>query len=128
MRAHDERVDETLGYQPQSQRFFVRAMACWQHLLTTLDSIEEGDGTLLDRVAVFAHSGTEFPKQHGTTNIPMLIAGGAGGRLATGQHIRGAGSPTSRAALTLQQLFDVPVSSWGVGDAQTSSPIDDLLA
>ena len=37
-------------------------------LLTALDGIAEGDGTLLDNLAVFAHSGTEFPKQHGTQN------------------------------------------------------------
>lgn len=125
---HDERVDESLGYQPLSQRFFVRAMECWRHLLGALDGIEEGDGTLLDRVAIFAHSGTEFPKEHGTTNIPMMVAGRAGGRLVPGRHIRGGGSPTTRATLTMQQLFGVPVSSWGTGDAETSAPIGDLLA
>lgn len=125
---HDERVDTALGYQPLSQRFFERAMGCWQHLLTSLDGIQEGDGTLLDRVAVFAHSGTEFPKEHGTTNIPMLVAGGAGGALGPGRHVRGDGSPTTRAGLTLQQLFGVPVSTWGVGDAETSSPISGLTA
>ncbi|MFT5433170.1 MAG: hypothetical protein ACI9OJ_003875 [Myxococcota bacterium] len=95
---HDEGVDSALGYQPLSQRFFVRAMDCWQHLLGALDAIEEGDGTLLDHVAIFAHSGPEFPKEHGTTNIPMMVAGGAGGTFAPGRHIRGAGSPTSRVA------------------------------
>jgi hypothetical protein len=125
---HDERVDGTLGYQPESQRFLVRAMACWQHLLTTLDGVVEGDGTLLDHMAVFAHSGTEFPKEHGTTNLPMMIAGGTCGRLQAGQHIRGDGSPTSRVALTPQQVFGVPRSSWGVGDVETSSAVSQLIA
>lgn len=125
---HDEIVDETLGYQTQSQRFLVRAMECWQHLLTALDDIDEGAGTLLDNVAVFAHSGTEFPKEHGTQNIPMMLAGSAGGRLNTGLHVRGGASPTSRVALTLQQAFGVPLSKWGVGEIETSSPVADLLA
>jgi hypothetical protein len=102
-------------------------MDAWRYLLTELDSIQEGANTLLDNTAVFAHSGTEFPKDHGTKNIPMLIAGSAGGRLATGLHVRGAGSPTSRAALTLQQAFGVPVSTWGDREIQTSTPIDELL-
>jgi hypothetical protein len=125
---HDEFLDESLGYQPRSQRFLVEAMNCWSHLLTQLDSIEEGDGTLLDHMAVFAHSGTEFPKDHGTKNIPLLVAGSADGRLASGRHIRGNGSPTSRAALTLQQAFGVPVSTWGDRDIETSAPITELLA
>lgn len=124
---HDEPVDEVLGYQPLSQRFFVRAMDCWQHLLQALDAIDEGHGTLLDNVAVFAHSGTEFPKEHGTQNIPLMVAGSAGGRLRTGLHVRGGASPTSRAALTLQQVFGVPVSSWGVDEIQTSSPISEIV-
>ena len=51
---HDESVDEALGYQPLSQRFFVKAMGCWQHLLGALDDIAEGQGTLLDNLALFA--------------------------------------------------------------------------
>jgi hypothetical protein len=45
------------------------------------------------------------------------------------QHdVRAADLPTSRAALTLQQVFDVPVSTWGDRDIATSSPITELLA
>ena len=124
---HDESVDEVLGYQPLSYRFFVKAMGCWQHLLTALDDISEGDGTLLDNVAIFAHSGTEFPKEHGVQNIPMMVAGSAGGRVQTGRHIRGGASSTARVALTLQQAFGVPVSTWGAGENETSSPVLELL-
>lgn len=125
---HDESVDQGLGYQPMSQRFLVEAMGCWNHLLQTFSDIPEGDGTLLDNVAVFAHSGTEFPKEHGTQNIPMMVAGSGAGRLNTGLHIRGGSSPTSRVALTLQQAFGVPVGTWGVDENETSSPVTDLLA
>ena len=125
---HDETVDRSLGYQPRSQRFLMRAMDSWSHLLTELDAIPEGEGTLLDNTAVFAHSGTEFPKEHGTQNIPMMVAGSAGGRIATGLHIKGGSSPNSRVALTLQQAFGVPVGTWGVDESETSSPVTALLA
>lgn len=124
---HDEAVDPTLGYQPLSQRFLVRAMEGWKYLLGALNDVDEGDGTLLDHIAVFAHSGTEFPKEHGTQNIPMLLAGSASGRLNTGLHVRGGASPTSRMALTLQQVMGVPAGTWGVGEAETSSPVSELV-
>ncbi|MCO4761314.1 MAG: DUF1552 domain-containing protein [Myxococcales bacterium] len=125
---HDEAVDAKLGYQPLSQRFIKQAMGAWRHLLTSLDGIQEGDGTLLDHVAVLAHSSTEFPKEHGTQNIPLMLAGSAAGKFKPGQHIRGKASPNSRVILTLQQAMGVPVSSWGVGDNETSSPVTALLA
>ena len=34
----------------------------------------------------------------------------------------------SRAALTAQQAFGVPVATWGDRDIETSSPISELLA
>lgn len=124
---HDEAVDPALGYQKSSQRFLVRAMECWRHLLTALDDVDEGDGTLLDHALVFAHSGTEFPKEHGTQNMPMMLAGSGAGRVKTGLHVRGGASPTSRVALTLQQVMGVPVGTWGVGESQTSSPVSEVL-
>ncbi|MEL6181779.1 MAG: DUF1552 domain-containing protein, partial [Myxococcota bacterium] len=124
---HDETVDGGLGYQPLSQRFLVEAMGCWNHLLAALDSIPEGDGTLLDHLAVFAHSGTEFAKEHGTQNIPMMVAGSADGRINTGVHIRGNASSNARVVLTLQQAFGVPVSVWGTDENETTSPVTDLL-
>jgi hypothetical protein len=125
---HDESVDASLGYQPMSQRFLVEAMGCWQHLLKALDGVPEGEGTLLDNLALFAHSGTEFPKEHGTQNIPLMVAGSAGGRIKAGQHIAGGASPTSRVVLTLQQAYGVPISQWGVDENATPSPVNDLLA
>lgn len=125
---HDESVDSSLGYQPDSQRFLVQAMGCWNYLLKALNNIPEGDGTLLDNLAIFAHSGTEFAKEHGTQNIPMMIAGSASGRFNTGLHIRGNASPNSRVVLTLQQAYGLPISTWGIDENETSSPVSALLA
>lgn len=124
---HDEAVDPSLGYQPLSQRFLLEAMGCWRYLLQALADVQEGNGTLLDHVAVFAHSGTEFPKEHGTQNIPMMVAGSAAGLFKTGLHLRGGASSTARVALTLQQGFGVPVGTWGVGDNETSTALGELL-
>ncbi len=125
---HDEAIDTALGYQPLSQRFLVQAMGSWRYFLKALSEVKEGNGTLLDHVAVFAHSCTESAKQHGTQNMPMMLAGSGAGAFAPGQHIRGGASSVARVALTLQQAMGVPVSKWGVGGNETSSPVLALLA
>ena len=44
--------------------------------LATLDSIKEGDHTLLDRTMMLAYSETGFAKIHALENLPMFICGG----------------------------------------------------
>ncbi len=55
-------------------------------LLAEMDSIREGDKTLLDRMLIFNYTDSGYAKNHTTDNIPMLTAGGAGGRMKTGVH------------------------------------------
>ena len=97
-------------------------------LVKALDSVKEGDRTLLDNSLVLAHSETEFAKFHTIDNIPMMLAGGAGGRMKPGQHIAVAGDPVTRVALTAQQALGMPVGAWGMGSMQTGKPISEVLA
>jgi hypothetical protein len=57
------------------------------YLLDQLDSVSEGDGTLLDHTAVvwISELGTGTHDLH---DLPVVIAGGAGGALRTGQYVR----------------------------------------
>lgn len=70
-------------------------MMTWRYkqlarLLTTMDAFMEPDGsTLLDNSMVYAANELSVPG-HGTghlRNMPIITAGGAGGRLVTGQYI-----------------------------------------
>jgi hypothetical protein len=76
---------------------------------------------------VFAHSETDFAKFHTVDSIPMMTAGSAGGRIKTGIHVKGMGTPVSRVGLTLQQVMGVPVDRWGTGSLQTNKPITEIL-
>lgn len=125
---HQEPFDDELGYQVQCQVFVQRAMECWNYLLTRLDDVQEGNGTLLDHMAVFAHSGTEYAKAHGTTNIPLMIAGSACGRLDVGAHLAGNGEPNSAVVLALLQAYGVPVTSFGTADHESRAPADGIIA
>jgi hypothetical protein len=125
---HEEPIDEKTGCQPEATFFVERIVEGLQTMLVTLDGVKEGDGTLLDRTLVFAHSECSFAKIHSLETIPMLIAGGAGGKIKTGQHIAGNGDPVTRVGLTVQQAMGVPMSSWGAGSMQTSKNLHELMA
>lgn len=125
---HEEPLDNRLGYQPDVTFFVDKCMEAWAYFVGALDAVPEGDRTLLDNTLVFAHSETEFAKQHTIDNIPMMTAGGAGGRIKTGVHIAGGGTPVTRVGLTLQQVMGVPVDRWGTKSLETNKPISELLA
>ncbi len=126
---HEDPVDDRLGYQPNVAKFIHPIMGGFATLLTALDSIREGDHTLLDRMVVFACTDHGFAKIHTLDNIPMMTAGGANGRLRTGLHFAaGKGDPVSRVGLTVQQALGVPVSSWGTQSNQTSKTITEAMS
>jgi hypothetical protein len=125
---HEEVLDNRLGYQPEATYFVNRIMEAWAYFVKKMDEVKEGDRTLLDNSIVFAHSETEFAKFHTIDNIPMMTAGSGGGKIKTGVHINGGGTPVSRVGLTLQQVMGVSVDRWGTGSMETSKPIKELLA
>jgi hypothetical protein len=125
---HEEPLDVKLGYQPSCSIFVNKIMQAWGDFVTALDSFKEGDGTLLDHMLVFAHSDVGLAKFHSIDDIPMMTAGGANGRVKTGQYISGNATPVSRIGLTLQQIMGVPIDKWGMGSLRTGKSITELLA
>lgn len=125
---HEEPVDEKLGYQPKATFFIERTMETFASMLKMLDGVKEGDGTLLDNTLMLATSESNFAKIHSVDNLPILVAGRAGGKWKSGQHISGNGDPSSRVGLTIQQVLGMPVTSWGDGAMQTSKPIGEVVA
>jgi len=124
---HEEPMDPKLGYQPNATYFMTRIVETLAMYLGTLDSIKEGDHTLLDRTMLLAHSETGFAKIHALENIPMFICGGGNGKLKTGQHLKLEGEPVTRVGLTIQQALGVPVESWGTMSLNTSKPLGELM-
>ncbi|MDE2405731.1 MAG: DUF1552 domain-containing protein [Sphingomonadales bacterium] len=125
---HEEVLDNKLGYQPEATYFLTKIMEAWVYFVKALDSVKEGDRTLLDNTLVFAHSETEFAKFHTIDNIPMMTAGSGGGRIHTGIYIDGQGTPVSRVGLTLQQAMGVAVDKWGTKSMETNRTLTELVA
>jgi hypothetical protein len=66
-------------------RFHVHQLA---YFLEKLKSIPEGDGNLLDNCMIVYGSGLSDGNRHNNENLPVLFAGGGGGTVTTGRHIR----------------------------------------
>ena len=61
------------------------------------------------------------------TAFRSCVAGGASGRMKTGYHIAGDGSPVSRVGLTIQKAMGVSLDSWGKGSMEIHQPYTELL-
>jgi len=124
---HEEQVDLKLGYQARVSWYEARMMENFVTMLRSLDGIKEGDGTLLDHSLILAFSEHGYAKLHTLDNIPMFLAGKAGGRVRTGMHIKAAGDPVTRVGLTIQQAMGLSVGSFGAGSMKTDRPFAELL-
>jgi hypothetical protein len=72
------------------------------YFLAKLESIHEGDATLLDKSLIIYGSPMGDGNIHNHKRCPLLVLGGANGQLAHNQHLRApAGTPMANVMLTL---------------------------
>lgn len=124
---HEEPIDPVKGYQVMASVFLEYAMKEWGYLVQKLADTPEGDGNLLDRTLVYAHSDCQVAKTHSIDNIPMMTAGRAGGKVKSGLHIDGKGQAGTRLGYTLQRLYGVSLGSWGTQSMEASQDIGEML-
>lgn len=124
---HEERVDPEVGYQLKVRWLAERHMEFWVDLVQALDSIQEGDSTLLDRTAILGFTDHGNARIHAMDHIPVLTAGSAGGRLRTGLHVASEGDACTRVGLTLLRAFGVPVNAWGTESNFANRPFNEVL-
>ena len=124
---HDEPTDTTLGYQPETSRLAGLVMQAFGDFLVELEGVKEGEGTLLDNCLIMAFSDTGYAKIHSIENIPIFLAGKAGGKHKAGQHIHAVGESVTRVSLTAQQLVGAPVGEFGTGSMRTARPIAEVM-
>jgi hypothetical protein len=124
---HEEPIDPELGYQVKAAWFQTLYMQALHDFAKTLDGIQEGDKTLLDRMLVFAFTDHGAPRLHSVRNYPLMLLGTGDGRVKTGMHLPRPGDTTARIAFTVQQAMGVPVSAWGTGSNRVNSAINDIM-
>jgi len=59
----------------------------FSYFLSRLSEVREGEGTLLDTTMALYGSGLSYGNSHGTTSLPLVLAGGAGLGLKHGAHV-----------------------------------------
>jgi hypothetical protein len=62
-------------------------MGLFSRMLQRMREVQEGDGTLLDHVFISYGSGISDGNRHNNDNLPLLVAGGGGGRVRGGRHL-----------------------------------------
>jgi hypothetical protein len=62
-------------------------MQQYAYMLEKMKAIKEGEGTLLDNAMVMIGGGMKDGNAHSPYNLPIVLAGRAGGTLATGRHL-----------------------------------------
>jgi hypothetical protein len=86
------------------------------HFLERLRSTPDGDGTLLDHSLVLYGSGMSNSNIHNHSPLPILVAGGAAGKMKGGRHLKyPENTPMSNLLLTI--LDKAGVHQESVGDS-----------
>jgi hypothetical protein len=125
---HEEPVNKELGYQEQVAWFAAKSMVAARDFVDALASVKEGDGTLLDNTLLLAHSDCSVAKSHAVEGIPMMVIGGAQGRIKTGYHKAGRADAASRVGLSLQQAMGLQIERWGTKSMDTNRTVTELVA
>jgi hypothetical protein len=95
----------------QINQFHIEQLA---YLLGRLKSIKEGNGTLLDSCMIVYGSGISDGNRHNHDELPILLAGKAGGTLKTGRHLRYAkDTPLMNLYLCMLDRVGIHIDSFG---------------
>jgi hypothetical protein len=100
-------------------------------LLNELQSFDEGGTSLLDHTLVLWISEYGDGGAHNTDDIPVVLAGGLGGAVRTGQHLSFSGQnrTTNDLFVTLLNLFGGTDTQFGYGaDRFNKGPLPGVAA
>ena len=110
---HENNADKIAQYQKINQWYVGQFVAFIQRL----KAIPEGQGTLLDNCMVLFGSGMSDGNRHDPDNLPILLAGRAGGLLGPGEHIAASSGSVPLCNLYLSMLDRMGVKLDRFGDS-----------
>ncbi len=103
--SHHGRDAKKIAKIREINKFHIRQFA---YLLEKLKGVKEGDSTLLDNCMIAYGSGNSDGDRHNHDDLPILLAGGGGGTIKTGRHVRFSGeTPVSNLWVSMLERIDV---------------------
>jgi hypothetical protein len=91
------------------------------YFLEKLRATPDGDGTLLDHSLVLYGSGMSDGNQHNHTDLPVVLAGGASGRLKGGRHLRHPkNTPMANLLVAMLDTLNIPTDKFGDSNGEVS--------
>jgi hypothetical protein len=99
-------------------------VSLFAEFLQKLQATKEGSGSLLDHVLYLYGSGMGNPNVHDHTNLPIIVAGGAVGKMQGGRHIQfKEATPLANLHLTLLDKVGVRLDAFADSDGK----VDELF-
>lgn len=109
--SHHGKSDEKQANIAKINRYHLDRFA---YLLDRMKQIPEADGTLLDHCMLIYGSGISDGDRHNHDDLPILLAGGAGGRIKTGRHVRYKnGTPLCNLYVWMMQQMGAKTDAFG---------------
>jgi uncharacterized protein DUF1552 len=109
--SHHSNIKESIDRFTVLNRYHVTLFG---YFLEKLRATPDGDGTLLDHSMVLYGSAMSDGNQHNHTDLPIILAGGASGRLQGGRHLRHpTHTPMANLLVAMLDKFDVPTEKFG---------------
>jgi Protein of unknown function (DUF1552) len=88
-------------------------VSLFAYFLEKLNSVSEGDGTLLDNSLYLYGSGMGNSNIHDHVNLPIIVAGGAAGKVRGGRHLKYAeAAPLANLHLTMLDAVGIRLDSF----------------
>ncbi len=84
------------------------------YVLNKMKETPDGNGTLLDNSMIVYGGGISDGDRHNHDDLPLLLAGRAGGRIPTGQHFKfGSRTPMTNLFLTMLDAMGIDAEKFG---------------
>ncbi len=124
---HHQLTHDEPGDQPQVHEIVVQIIEEYAYMVEALRRVPEGDSTLLDHCAVLGVSEISLGRNHSLDDMPILIAGSAGGILKKGIHYRShAGENTSKVMLSLVRAMGIRRGEFGLEAGQATEGLSEI--
>ncbi|HWB05933.1 MAG TPA: DUF1552 domain-containing protein [Verrucomicrobiales bacterium] len=108
--SHHQRDPQKLEMIAKIDEYYCRQYA---YFIEKLKGIKEGNGSLLDNCMIVYGGGISDPDAHSHRDLPVILAGGGGGTLKTGRHVRVNNEPMCNLFLSMLDRAGVKEPRFG---------------